>query len=91
MIVQQGRGRHSPTPNRSGHQQHGRPQQAASTQQASLNAVGLAAKATPGANKAEAAKILVISFMSVLQNQIVMKVDVPAREEAAESAFRRLR
>jgi hypothetical protein len=56
-----------------------------------LNAAGLAAKATPGASRAETAKILVISFMSVLQKQIVMKVNVPASEEAAESAFRRLR
>ena len=78
-----------PTSLRSGCQQHGRPQQAASAQQALVKAAGLAAKATPGANRADAARIFVMIFMSCLQILIVVKLDAPTVEVAAEPAFRR--
>jgi len=74
---------------RSSRQQHGSPQQAASAQQASAKADGLAAKATPGVSSADAARIFVMNFMSILQNLVVVEVSAPARGEEAEPAFRR--
>lgn len=48
-----------PTPDLSLYQQQLRPQHTASAQQASVKAVGLAAKATLGTNRADTAIILV--------------------------------
>lgn len=73
----------------SGRQQHGSPQQAASAQHASAKDDGLAAKATPGVSSAEAARILVMNFMSILQNLVVIEVDARAHGEEAEPAFQR--
>ncbi|ATE66849.1 hypothetical protein COO09_18470 [Rhizorhabdus dicambivorans] len=74
---------------RSSRQQHGSPQQAANAQHASAKDDGLAAKATPGVSSAEAARILVMYFMSILQNSVVIEVEAPAHGEGAEPAFQR--